>query len=89
MFCGSLDLTVEHGFSLAWPRECSQSAGGFNPDDASPRSTIHFEHAAGCHFEILQVNQKFSGLRIYVNHAADPIRQCIEATMAGINLRAR
>ena len=56
--------------------------GGFNPDDASPRSTIHFEHVAGRQFEILQVNQKFGGLRIYVNHAADPIPQSIEATEA-------
>jgi hypothetical protein len=38
-----------------------------------------FERESGCHFEILQVKEKFGGLRIYVNHADDAIRQRIEA----------
>ncbi len=36
------------------------------------------EHATGCKFEVLQVKEKFGGLRIYVNHANDAIRRRIE-----------
>jgi hypothetical protein len=37
------------------------------------------ERATGCQFEILQVKEKFGGLRIHVNQANDAIRQRIEA----------
>jgi len=37
------------------------------------------EKATGCKFEILQVKEKFGGLRIHVNHANDAIRGRIEA----------
>jgi hypothetical protein len=38
-----------------------------------------FEKASGGQFEILQVKEKFGGLRFYVNHKKDAIRQCILA----------
>jgi hypothetical protein len=34
---------------------------------------------AGRRFEVLQVKQKFGGLRFYVNHGTDAIRNLIEA----------
>jgi hypothetical protein len=39
---------------------------------------VALEKQTGCQFEILQVKEKFGGLRIYVNDANDAIRQCIE-----------
>jgi hypothetical protein len=45
-----------------------------------------FEATGECQFEILQVKEKFGGLRIYVNHANDAIRQRIETAM-GESLR--
>jgi len=36
-----------------------------------------FEKAGGRQFEILQVKEKFGGLRIHVNDADDAIRQCL------------
>jgi hypothetical protein len=38
-----------------------------------------FEQTTGSQFEILQVKEKFGGLRIHVNHANDTIRRRIEA----------
>ena len=38
-----------------------------------------FEQATGRKFEILQVKEKFGGLRIYMNRANDAIRRRIEA----------
>jgi hypothetical protein len=38
-----------------------------------------FERESGFQFEILQVKEKFGGLRIYVNNADEAIRQRIEA----------
>jgi hypothetical protein len=38
-----------------------------------------FEQEAGRQFEILQVKEKFGGLRIHVNHANDAIRHRLEA----------
>ena len=35
------------------------------------------EQELGCQFEVLQVNEKFGGLRIHVNDANDAIRQRI------------
>jgi hypothetical protein len=37
-----------------------------------------FERESGHQFEVLQVKEKFGGLRFYVNHASDAIRQRIE-----------
>jgi hypothetical protein len=37
-----------------------------------------FEKETGLHFEVLQVKEKFGGLRFYVNHKSDAIRQRIE-----------
>jgi len=37
------------------------------------------ERAGGRQFEVLQVKEKFRGLRIHVNNANDAIRQRIEA----------
>jgi hypothetical protein len=34
-----------------------------------------FESAAGCPFEVLQVKEKFGGLRFYVNHANEAIHR--------------
>jgi hypothetical protein len=36
------------------------------------------EQEIGCQFGVLQVKEKFGGLRIHVNHANDAIRQRIE-----------
>jgi hypothetical protein len=36
-----------------------------------------FERTTGCQFEVLQVKEKFGGLRFNVNHANDAIRQRI------------
>lgn len=38
-----------------------------------------FERAIDCKFEILQVKEKFGGLRVHVNYVDDAIRQRIEA----------
>jgi hypothetical protein len=43
------------------------------------RLVEQFEQESGCQFEILQVNEKFGGLRIYVSGANDVIRQRLEA----------
>jgi hypothetical protein len=40
-----------------------------------------FEQETGNQFEVLQVKEKFGGLRFYVNHANDAIRQRIEAAI--------
>jgi hypothetical protein len=40
-----------------------------------------FEQKTECQFEILQVKEKFGGLRIHVNNANDPIRQRIETAI--------
>jgi len=40
-------------------------------------------------FEILQVKEKFSGLRIHVNGADDAIRQRIEAADGNLSVLAR
>jgi hypothetical protein len=39
------------------------------------------EQEIGCQFEVLQVKEKFGGLRFYVNHKSDAIRQRIEAAI--------
>jgi hypothetical protein len=39
------------------------------------------EQEIGCQFEVLQVKEKFGGLRFYVNHKNDAIRQRIEAAI--------
>jgi hypothetical protein len=46
-------------------------------EDSEPL-VAEFEATGECQFEILQVKEKFGGLRIYVNDANDAIRQCIE-----------
>src|ERR1700730_2054024 len=38
-----------------------------------------FEQESGCQFEILQVKEKFGGLRIYVRGANDVMRQRLQA----------
>jgi hypothetical protein len=38
-----------------------------------------FEQASGRQFEVLQVKEKFGGLRIHVNHVNDGIRRRLEA----------
>jgi hypothetical protein len=49
--------------------------------DLEPR-VAEFEHeAGGRQFEILQVKEKFGGLRVHVNDANDAIRQCIETAI--------
>jgi hypothetical protein len=40
-----------------------------------------FEQASGGQFEVLQVKEKFGGLRMHVNHANDAIRQRIETAI--------
>jgi len=40
-----------------------------------------FEQAIGRQFEVLQVKEKFGGLRMHVNHANDAIRQRIETAI--------
>jgi hypothetical protein len=40
-----------------------------------------FEQASGLQFEILQVKEKFGGLRVYVNDANDAIHQRIETAI--------
>ena len=45
-----------------------------------------FEATDECQFEILQVKEKFGGLRIYVNNANDAIRRRIET--AQLEMRA-
>ena len=40
-----------------------------------------FEQASGSQFEVLQVKEKFGGLRIYVSDADDAIRQRLEAAI--------
>jgi hypothetical protein len=39
------------------------------------------EQEIGCQFEVMQVKEKFGGLRFYVNHKSDAIRQRIEAAI--------
>jgi hypothetical protein len=41
----------------------------------------NFEQASGNQFEVVQVKEKFGGLRVYVNDANDAIRQHIEAAI--------
>jgi hypothetical protein len=41
-----------------------------------------FEQEAGCQFEVLQVKEKFGGLRCHATYANDTIRQRIEAAKA-------
>jgi len=48
-----------------------------------------FELATGCQFEILQVKEKFGGLRFYVNGANDTIRRSLEAAVRSIAGSAR
>ena len=45
--------------------------------DLEPLVT-EFERATGCQFEVLQVKEKFGGLRVHVNDKNDAIRQRIE-----------
>jgi len=40
-----------------------------------------FEQASGSQFEVLQVKEKFGGLRVYVNDANDAIRLRIETAV--------
>jgi hypothetical protein len=40
-----------------------------------------FEQATRCNFEIVQVKEKFGGLRIHVNLANDAMRQRIETAI--------
>jgi hypothetical protein len=49
-------------------------------EDLEPLVT-EMEQETGSQFEILQVKEKFGGLRIHVNHANDAIRQRIEAAI--------
>jgi len=49
-------------------------------EDLEP-SVTEMERAGGHQFEVLQVKEKFGGLRIHVNHANDAIRQRIEAAI--------
>jgi hypothetical protein len=49
-------------------------------EDLEPR-VAEFERATGLQFEILQVKEKFGGLRFHVNDAIDAIRQRIEVAI--------
>jgi hypothetical protein len=40
-----------------------------------------FEQESGSQFEVLQVKEKFGGLRVHVNHANDAIHQRIETAI--------
>jgi len=55
-------------FDILW-----RLSGGLEP------LVEEFEQESGCQFEILQVKEKFGGLRIYVSGAHDAIRQRLEA----------
>ena len=44
-----------------------------------------FEQESGCQIEILQVKEKFGGLRVYVSGANDAMRQRLEAAQNGID----
>ena len=66
----SMSLGFLHGdgwFDILW-RLC---------EDLEPLAA-EFERKSGCQFEILQVKEKFGGLRVYVNDANDAIRQRLE-----------
>ena len=47
------------------------------------------EQATGCNFEILQVKEKFGGLRIHVKDGNDAIRRRIEAAIQESSTLAR
>jgi hypothetical protein len=66
----------------AMPRGFTHDDGWFHIlwrlcEDLEPL-VAKLEQASGTQFEVLQVKEKFGGLRIHVNHANDAIRQRIE-----------
>ena len=66
----------------AMPRGFTHDDGWFDIvwrlcEDLEPVVT-EMEQAGGRQFEVLQVKEKFAGLRIHVNNANDAIRQRIE-----------
>jgi hypothetical protein len=60
-------------FDIAW-RLC---------EDLEPL-LAEFEQAAGCEFEVLQVKEKFGGLRIHVNSANDAIPPTHRSRQRGV-----
>jgi hypothetical protein len=67
----------------AMPRGFTNDDGWFDLlwrlcEDLEPL-VAKFEQASGSQFEVLQVKEKFGGMRIHVNHANDAIRRRIEA----------
>ena len=70
--CTAMPRGFEHGdgwFDILW-RLC---------EELEPL-VAELEQAAGCQFEVLQVKEKFGGLRVYVNNANDAIRQRLESS---------
>jgi hypothetical protein len=79
-------------FNIVGDIRCIAMPWGFTHDDGwfdilwrlceeLEPSVAEFEQATGCQFEVLQVKEKFGGLRFYVNHKSDAIRQRIEAAI--------
>ena len=69
----------------AMPRGFTHDDGWFDIvwrlcEDLEPL-VAEFEEAGGPKFEVLQVKEKFGGLRFYVNHKSDAIRQRIDAAI--------
>ncbi len=70
--CTAMPRGFEHGdgwFDILW-RLC---------EELEPL-VAELEQAAGCQFEVLQVKEKFGGLRVHVNNANDAIRQRLESS---------
>ena len=75
----------------AMPRGFEHDDGWFDilwrlSEDFEPM-VAQFEQETGSQFEVLQVKEKFGGLRIHLNNANDAIRQRIEAAKLGRSLR--
>jgi hypothetical protein len=69
----------------AMPRGFTNDDGWFDLlwrlcEDLEPL-VAKFEQASGSQFEVLQVKEKFGGMRIHVNHANDAIHQRIETAI--------
>jgi hypothetical protein len=63
-------LHADGWFAILW-RLC---------EDLEPL-VAELEQASGSPFEVLQVKEKFGGMRVYVNDANDAIRQRIETAI--------
>jgi hypothetical protein len=71
--CTAMPRGFEHDdgwFDLLW-RLC---------EDLEPL-VAQLEQEIGCQFEVLQVKEKFGGLRFYVNRKSDAIRQRIDTAI--------